>query len=107
LVYFGGPNGLSTTSITLVSPINPLPLFGWSVSSTGDVNRDAFADVVGEAPDLGFQANYAYVYLGGRQGLSATTRRNPASATVGLISTLPHQFTFSSEPPKWVGKPLK
>jgi hypothetical protein len=71
-VYFGGPNGLSTTSITLVSPINPLPFFGWSVSSARDVNRDGFADVVVGAPDLGFQTSYAYVYFGGRQGLSAT-----------------------------------
>jgi hypothetical protein len=66
-VYLGGATGLATTPITLTGPAES-QIFGRSVASAGDVNRDGYADLIVGANG----SNTAYVYLGGATGLSST-----------------------------------
>jgi len=64
-VYPGSATGmLGTPLATLVGTVSSG--FGHSVSGTGDINGDGFADVVVGA----WQANRAFVYLGGAAGTS-------------------------------------
>jgi hypothetical protein len=80
-VYLGGATGLATMPTTLTRPTGS-DSFGVSVASTGDVNRDGYADVVVGASS----SNTAYVYLGGATGLATTptTFRGPGSRGFGV-----------------------
>ena len=73
-VYFGAPTGLpSSPGISLSGP-DPFGDFGTSIASTGDVNRDGYADlIVGAYGSTG----RAHVYLGIATGL-------PLSPSVSL-----------------------
>ncbi|NLF01274.1 MAG: hypothetical protein GX601_09890 [Anaerolineales bacterium] len=72
--YYGGPDSLEeTASWTKVSNLEDA-LFGWSVSSAGDVDADGYADVVVGAPYWdGGQADegQAWVYMGSGAGLES------------------------------------
>jgi hypothetical protein len=74
-VYLGGPSGLSTTPVmVLTGPLIPNEYFGTPVASAGDVNGDGYADViVGTTGDVSYAgAVDIYVYFGGAGGLSPT-----------------------------------
>ncbi|HEX7079276.1 MAG TPA: integrin alpha [Candidatus Eisenbacteria bacterium] len=67
-VYFGGPRPHDRPDLTLDGAA-PGDLFGYSVSSAGDVNKDGFADVIVGAYHNnagGKDAGRAYVYFGGK-----------------------------------------
>jgi hypothetical protein len=66
-VYYGGPGADAVPDLTLTGEA-AYDLFGYSVSSVGDVSGDGYADVIVGAPfnSLGeFEAGRAYVYYGG------------------------------------------
>jgi hypothetical protein len=73
-LYLGGASGSSPDPALTIT--GPLARFGYSVAGAGDVNGDGYADVV--VGDLGSAAvgstpsGFAYVYLGGANGLSPT-----------------------------------
>ena len=75
-VYFGGPTGLSTTAAWSSSGDGQADAwFGQVVSSAGDVNGDAFSDILVAATSydtLFDAAGKAYLYLGGPTGVSAS-----------------------------------
>jgi len=75
------PAGLSPTpAATLTGPDGIGSLFGRSVAGAGDVNGDAYADVVVGAEATGSGGpGWAYVYLGGATGLATS----PAVRWVG------------------------
>jgi hypothetical protein len=72
-IFYGGPNGLSTTYAVLLESNQPYACMGMSVSGAGDVNKDGYDDVVvgatdynnGEAHEGAF-----FVYLGSASGLT-------------------------------------
>jgi hypothetical protein len=73
-LYLGGPSGSSPDAALTIT--GPLAQFGNSVAGAGDVNGDGYADVVvgdyGLANVGSTPSAFAYVYLGGVNGLSAT-----------------------------------
>ncbi|NTV46319.1 MAG: T9SS type A sorting domain-containing protein, partial [Chlorobiales bacterium] len=64
-VYHGSGSGVSTTANTTLSGSGS---FGWSVSTSGDVNGDGYSDVIVGA----YGSNSTYVYYGSGSGVSAT-----------------------------------
>ncbi len=60
-IYLGSAGGLSTTpSITLQSSTAVNALFGYSVSSAGDINNDGFDDVIVGAPGDQVTINFGF-----------------------------------------------
>ncbi|MFH1462971.1 MAG: FG-GAP-like repeat-containing protein, partial [Pseudomonadota bacterium] len=86
-VFYGGP-GISTLGGTkLLAPDGGAgDEFGYAVSSAGDINGDAFADVIVGAwndDDSGTDAGAAYVFLGGPDGAAVLGTRLLASDGTG------------------------
>ncbi len=81
-VYHGSASGLSASANWTAESDQANANFGWSVSTTGDVNGDGYSDVIIGAPlfDNG-QTNEgrAYVYFGSATGLSTTVNWNAES----------------------------
>ncbi len=74
-VYHGSAGGLSTTADWTAVGETAYDLFGIAVGTAGDVNGDAYADVIVGAPyndGNGADAGKAYVYYGSASGLGAT-----------------------------------
>jgi hypothetical protein len=66
-VYYGGPGVDNVADLVLTGEASP-DNFGTSVSATGDVNGDGYADVIVGAPHnaaLGGSTGRAYVFYGG------------------------------------------
>ncbi|MDI6767766.1 MAG: T9SS type A sorting domain-containing protein [Bacteroidota bacterium] len=64
-IYFGGPH-LDSTYDILLEGNDHFDMFGWSVSSAGDVNGDDYDDfLVGAPQDLSGGAGKAYLLYGG------------------------------------------
>ncbi len=74
-VYYGSSGGLSYSANWMAEGNQIYTRFGWSVSTTGDVNGDGYSDIVIGAP---FYYNSlsgsgsAFVYYGSSSGLSAS-----------------------------------
>lgn len=82
-VYFGGPGGISSTPDRILTGPVAGSLFGFSVSTAGDINSDGYADVLIGAPG----ANTAYLFVGSTAGtvLAPTeTLTGPAGGSFGL-----------------------
>jgi len=75
-VFHGSPSGLSDTPSWVSSGDAQYgALFGWSVASAGDVDKDGFGDVVVGAPRHNTQnpdVGKVYLYCGSESGLSST-----------------------------------
>ncbi len=63
-VYYGGPGADNIADLTL-SGAAAGDYFGYSVSSTGDVNGDGYSDVIVGASQYAAGTGRAYVYYGG------------------------------------------
>jgi hypothetical protein len=84
-VYHGSAAGLSTTPNSIPDDANQANAnFGYSVSSAGDINADAYSDVIIGAPNFDDGANVnegrAFVYHGSATGLPATPNNTPDDA---------------------------
>lgn len=106
-VFHGTPAGLSTTAAWTAEADKIESLFGWSVASAGDVNKDGFSDILVGAPKLNngqSEEGQAFVYYGSSTGiagpgpkiaLSASTlsftatvgETNPASQTATIANS--------------------
>jgi hypothetical protein len=71
VVYLGNSNGQFSTVAQTLGGTELSGLFGFSVASAGDLNKDGNEDVIIGAPGEGVGGR-AYVYLGSGSGLSAT-----------------------------------
>jgi len=74
-VYHGSVSGLSSTPAWTAEGDQEGALFGWSVSSAGDVNGDGYADVIIGAPyfDNGeTDEGRAYLFYGSASGLAGS-----------------------------------
>ncbi len=63
-IYFGGSSMNNTADVILVGEA-AYNLFGFSVSSAGDVNGDGFSDVIVAAYGYYSNTGRAYIYFGG------------------------------------------
>ncbi|MCB1741041.1 MAG: FG-GAP repeat protein [Gammaproteobacteria bacterium] len=70
-VYVGGPTGLAVSASWTAESNRTSALFGFSVSSAGDVNGDGYTDVLIGAPGIVSdpQPGRAHLYHGGPAGL--------------------------------------
>jgi hypothetical protein len=67
-VYYGGSTGLSTSPNWTVIGENSSDLFGYSVSTAGDVNGDGYSDIIIGA--FGYYKGKVYAYYGSSTGPS-------------------------------------
>ena len=73
VLYNGSPAGLSTQASKIISSSEWGPnLFGYSVTSAGDVNGDGYSDVVVGDPGYNSREGAAFIFLGSNKGLSST-----------------------------------
>jgi hypothetical protein len=73
-VYHGGPSGLSSTGGWVAESDQTGALFGWDVSTAGDVNKDGYDDVIVSAHyyDNGdTEEGRVYVFHGGPSGVDS------------------------------------
>jgi FlgD Ig-like domain/FG-GAP repeat/FG-GAP-like repeat len=90
-VYHGSAAGLGTAAAWVADGSQDGALFGYSVSTAGDVNGDGFSDVIVGAPyyDNGLSdEGRSYVYHGSASGLAAspawTGEENQVGAAYGI-----------------------
>lgn len=80
VLFLGTGSGLSTTASWTTYGDQAGAMFGWSISSAGDVNNDGYDDVIISAPFRDNtisgttypSAGKVYVYMGNSSGLSTT-----------------------------------
>ncbi len=82
-VYLGSPTGLSATPAFTATGETTNSLFGFSVGTAGDVNKDGYSDVIVGAWRYNNMQGRAYVYLGSASGLSATPVFTATGENVG------------------------
>ncbi len=68
-IYHGSSAGLSTTANTVSESNSASALFGYSVSTAGDVNGDGFSDVLVGGPGW-FGSGRVYVFHGSLSGIA-------------------------------------
>ncbi len=87
-VYLGSPSGLPSPAVWSVQRSLANAAYGWSVATAGDVNGDAYADVVVGAPwddNPTTNEGIAYVYHGGAEApATVATLREPNQAAAHL-----------------------
>ncbi|HET7010804.1 MAG TPA: integrin alpha [Anaerolineales bacterium] len=72
-LYFGSPEGPSTTADWIGGPMTAFDGYGHDVSGAGDVDHDGFDDfLVGAHGEYNQVEGKAYLYLGSPQGPSST-----------------------------------
>ncbi|GAX59205.1 hypothetical protein SCALIN_C01_0136 [Candidatus Scalindua japonica] len=94
-VYYGSSSGISTIADWEVESNQVNSVYGWAVSSAGDVNGDGYSDVIVGAPfyDNGEKnEGMVFMYLGSSSGLSInadwTAESDQEAALMGrLVST--------------------
>jgi hypothetical protein len=72
-LYLGSPSGLAATPAWTVEGNQASAMFGWSLGTAGDTNRDGFADVIVGAPGTTngeTREGRALLYLGSAAGLT-------------------------------------
>lgn len=80
-VWYGGPGGLGASpSFTQ----NGDASFGWSVCAAGDVNGDAYDDVIVGDPLNSAERGAATLYYGSATGLSTGSSWSQTSTTLGM-----------------------
>ncbi|MBK6877884.1 MAG: FG-GAP repeat protein [Ignavibacteria bacterium] len=62
-IYFGGLSMNNSADVTMTGESNSV--FGNSVSTAGDVNRDGYSDVIVGAHTYASQTGKVYIFLGG------------------------------------------
>ncbi|MBS1665974.1 MAG: FG-GAP repeat protein [Bacteroidetes bacterium] len=77
-IYMGGLGGIAsgTAPFATLKGVNNNDLFGFSVSSAGDVNGDGYGDIIVGAPGVSTKFSMggaAYIYLGSGGGITTTT----------------------------------
>ncbi len=70
LLWYGSADGMRGTSKWDDTGSEAAGLFGYSVSTAGDVNGDGFSDIIVGAPGIDGDTGAAYVYHGGPDGPS-------------------------------------
>lgn len=78
MVFFGGPNGLSSTPDQIMTGESTYSYYGFGIRNMGDLNGDGYADVLVTAMGQG-SVGKVYVYMGSAAGLNTT----PASTLTG------------------------
>ncbi|MBK8553934.1 MAG: FG-GAP repeat protein [Ignavibacteria bacterium] len=63
-IYFGGMNMNTVADVTMTGEVTG-NIFGYSVSSAGDVNGDGYSDVIVGANNFNSTQGKIYIYLGG------------------------------------------
>ncbi|MDP4175002.1 MAG: FG-GAP-like repeat-containing protein [Bacteroidota bacterium] len=78
---------ISSTPKYMLECNQAVSMYGFTVSSAGDVNKDGYADVIVGASGYGTASNGgAFLYLGSKSGLSTTaswTFKGPSYASLG------------------------
>jgi hypothetical protein len=82
-VYLGSSIGLSTNPTWTADGSQAGDLFGWLVSTAGDVNGDGYADVIVGAPETDNLQGRAYLYLGSSSGPATTAAWTATSGQAG------------------------
>jgi hypothetical protein len=91
-LFLGQPTGLAPTATTMLRAVLDMSLFGFSLASPGDTNRDGFDDLIVGAPQNRpgglSNAGSAFVFRGSATGLPAmasqTIDGTVMSATFGI-----------------------
>ncbi|CAN5198326.1 integrin alpha [soil metagenome] len=85
-LYYGSPSGLATSPGWTAEPTNQQNAqFGWWVSSAGDVNGDAYGDVVVGAPGVDSGSGKVFLYYGSPSGLATSPGWTAVSGQVGSL----------------------
>ncbi|MBK9646704.1 MAG: FG-GAP repeat protein [Deltaproteobacteria bacterium] len=89
-VYYGGPDGPSTTADWMKDANQVSAELGWSVDFAGDINNDGYDDVVAGAPSYDGSATDSggvFVWAGSSSGLASSTlwsrSDTPSSSKLG------------------------
>ena len=84
-VYTGGPDGLSPLPHWTAIGENTYDLFGYSVSTAGDVNGNGYCEIIIGAP--GYQSSLdkgkAYLYCGSSSGLPSSPNWTATGESIG------------------------
>lgn len=77
-IFHGGPTGLGAAAATSIEGVNPNDVFGFTMTSVGDLNGDGYGDFAVHTPAAGaIRQGALSFYLG-----SATGLRTPAVAVL-------------------------
>jgi hypothetical protein len=93
-LYFGGASMDNIADIIFTGEASS-DLFGMSVSSAGDVNRDGFSDVIvgaNENSAVGYKMGRAYVYAGGVITVGVENKANAIPERYHLFQNYPNPF---------------
>jgi hypothetical protein len=99
-IYHGSGTGIATTPTHSIVGNLLGGLFGFSVSTAGNVNNDAYSDIIAGAPaSIGLipvSVGSAYVFNGSATGITATTVSGANATLTGAVGLLTQAlFGFS------------
>lgn len=101
-IYHGSGSGISATPTNTITGDLAGGLFGFSVSTAGNVNNDAYSDIIAGAPAsaglIPASVGSAYIFHGSGTGITATTvsgANTTLSGTAGLLTQTLFGFSVS------------